>query len=130
VGNPDGLNLEELRRRAWALVKPRVRALRLDASNDFAALTGTDLASGDVRHVVPAAFDGRIATLFVALGERRWGTFDPESRRLEQHDTYKPGDHDLLDLAAVQSLIREATVFAVVPDEVPDGGPVAAIFRY
>jgi hypothetical protein len=130
VGNPDELSLKELHREAWALVKPRVRAIRLEASDSFAALAGTGQASGDVRDVVPAAFGGRIATLFVALGERRWGTFDPESHLLEEHDSHEPGDYDLLDFAAVQSLIRGAAVYAVVPSEVPGGGLVAAVFRF
>jgi hypothetical protein len=130
VGNPDELTIEELHREAWALVKPRVRARRLELSNSFVASAGTAMTSDDVGEVVPAAFDGRLDTLFVALGERRWGTFDARMRRLEQHDTHEPGDYDLLDLAAVQGLIRDATVYAVAPDEVPGGGVVAAIFRY
>jgi hypothetical protein len=102
----------------------------LKASNHFAAIAGTGQASGAVKDVVPAAFDGRIATLFVALGERRWGSFDPQSRLLEEHGSHEPGDYDLLDVAAVQSLIRGATVYTVAPNEVPGGGLVAAVFRF
>jgi hypothetical protein len=130
IGNPDDLSLAELHREAWTIVEPMLQAERMEAAELFANLGGTDRASGDLKEVVLAAFNGRIDTVFVALGEQRWGAVDSESRRFEQHAQRQPGDHDLLDLAAVQSLMRGATVYAVPPDEVPGKGVVAAVFRY
>jgi hypothetical protein len=130
IGNPDDLSLADLHREAWTLVEPMLRAERVEAAELFANLGGTDRASENLREVVLAAFNGRIETVFVALGEQRWGVFDSEERRFEQHAQRQPGDHDLLDLAAVQSLIRGATVYAIPPDEVPGAGAVAAVFRY
>jgi hypothetical protein len=47
------------------------------------------------------------------------------------HESRQPGDQDLLDLAAVQTLAHAGDVYAVTPDEVPDArSPVAAVFRY
>ena len=40
----------------------------------------------------------------------------------------EPGDRDLLDLAATQTLLMGGTVFVV--DDVPGGGEVAAVVRY
>ena len=37
---------------------------------------------------------------------------------------------DLLDLAAVQTLLHGGTIYAVEPEQVPGGGPLAALFRY
>jgi hypothetical protein len=130
IGNPDDLSLADLHREAWALVEPMLRAEPMEAAELYANLGGTDRACENLKEVVLAAFNGRIDTVFVALGEQRWGVLDLESQRFEQHAERQPGDHDLLDHAAVQSLIRGATVYAVPPDEVPGGGAVAAVFRY
>jgi hypothetical protein len=130
VGNPDELSLTHLHREAWASVEPTLRAERAEAAEVFANVSGTDRASENLEEIVLAAIDGRIATLFVALGEQVWGALDSEIRRLEQRAECQPGDHDLLDLAAVQSLMRGATIYAVPPDDVPGAGLVAAVFRY
>jgi hypothetical protein len=130
AGNPDELSLADLHREAWALVEPTFRIERAEAAEVFANLSGTDRASENLEAIVLAAIDGRIATLFVALGEQAWGALDSEMRRLEHHAECQPGDNDLLDLAAAQSLMRGATVYSVPPDEVPGEGLVAAVFRY
>jgi hypothetical protein len=80
--------------------------------------------------VVTAAHDGRVDTLFVALGTRRWGSFDEEARKVEVSDSNGPGTEDLVDLAAIQTLLKGGTVYAVPPDRVPEGSEVAAVYRY
>jgi hypothetical protein len=40
------------------------------------------------------------------------------------------GDEVFLDLATVQALLNSSTVFAVEPEHVPEGKPLAALFRY
>ena len=40
------------------------------------------------------------------------------------------GDEDLLDLAAIQTLLHDGPVYAVEPEQVPGDGPLAALFRY
>jgi hypothetical protein len=52
---------------------------------------------------------------------------------VEVHENHAPGDQDLLDLAAVETLAHAGDVYAVSPDKVPGpeaAGPVAALFRY
>jgi hypothetical protein len=68
--------------------------------------------------------------LFVAVGVQVWGHFEPEQDRVHLHEPPEPGDEDLLDLAAIQSLIKGGTVYAVLPEEVPDQAPLAAVLRY
>jgi len=46
------------------------------------------------------------------------------------HETEEPGDEDLLDVAAIQTVLNSGTVYAVKAEEVPGGGPAAALFRY
>ncbi|MDX2243921.1 MAG: hypothetical protein NW224_24865 [Leptolyngbyaceae cyanobacterium bins.302] len=49
---------------------------------------------------------------------------------LEIHNDAQPGDEDLLNAAAIQTLFHGGTVYAVEPQNVPDDAPVAAVFRY
>jgi len=130
TGNPDGLSAQELHARAWAVVEPEFRRQRQEAIERFGSLKGTGRATGELDEVVPAAVDGRVDTLFVPRGVRRWGSFDADQRRVEHHPEQLTGSEDLLDLAAVHSYLNSGTVYAVSPEEVPDGGQVAAVFRY
>ena len=96
----------------------------------FRAALPAERASGDLEQVVIASADGRVDSLLVAVGVQKWGRFDMANRRVELHDDAAPGDEDLIDLAAILTLERSGSVFAVAPDYMPDHLPVAAVFRY
>jgi hypothetical protein len=132
AGNPDDLQLEELHARAWAHIAPRFAQERAAAVERYQRLTRAQpaLASSYLRAIIPAAHAGRIDTLFVATGQRWWGTFDPVSNVLTLHDAAEPRDSELLDLAAIQTLLHRGTVYAVAPEQMPEMAPLAAIFRY
>jgi hypothetical protein len=49
---------------------------------------------------------------------------------LKVHDDPEPGDAELLDSVAVQTLMHGGTVYSVKVDEIPGDEPVAAVFRY
>lgn len=83
-----------------------------------------------MKEAVSAAYHGRVDVLFVAVGVQVWGHFDPDKDRVSVHNSPEPGDEDLLDLTAVQSLIKGGTVYAVAPEEVPDRAALAAVLRY
>ena len=130
TGNPDTLDPEELHESAWSLVEDHFRAERREAAERLGDLTGTGRAASELDDIVPAAVDGRVDTLWVATGIRRWGRFDEESRTVEHHDEQTPESEDLLDLAAVHTHLNSGKVWAVDSDEVPGKGEAAAIYRY
>jgi hypothetical protein len=129
-GNPEEMSAEALHEAAWKVVEPHFLKARETAAGQYMDLAKTDRASNNLAEVVPAAQFGRVATLFVGLGLQQWGTFDPESNQVQMNRRPKPGDVDLLDLAAAQTLLNDGTVYAVEPREVPGGSQVAAVFRY
>jgi hypothetical protein len=131
-GNPDELSAEELHRKAWELVAPAFQKPQEEAAASYLALRGrgSEQASDDVAAVAAAAHHGRVETLFVAVGVQRWGAFDPASGNAVEHDARQVGDADLLDMAAVTTLTKGGTVYAVEAGAVPGGGDVAAILRY
>ena len=71
-----------------------------------------------------------VVLFFVAIGVQRWGTFNPETHRLHMPPDPAPGDEDLLDFAAVHSFLNGGSVYALRPEEMPDGKVAAALFRY
>lgn len=129
-GNPEGLKPEELHGPAWILVEPVFNTQRERAVARFRELSGTGRTLTDLKKAVSAAHQGRIEILFVPVGLQVWGRFDPDKDRLEMHESPEPGDEDLLDLAAIQTLLKGGTVYAVKPEEIPDQAPLAAIMRY
>lgn len=129
-GNPEALSPEELHDRAWAIVEPHFLKARQDAADRYTQMAGTERASAKLAHVVPAAYHGTIEDLFVAVGVQKWGVFDADTGRVYSHQEPEPGDEDLLDFAAVHTLLRGGTVYAVPPQKVPGHTPLAAVFRY
>jgi hypothetical protein len=131
-GNPDEVSADELQRQAWAIVQPLFVAAQKEAAARCRQLEGEGSAqvSSDLRGVVRAAHYGRVETLFVALGVQCWGSFDPGTGAVQPRREAKPGDEDLLDLAAVQTLLNGGMVYAVEPERVPGEGSIAAVFRY
>ncbi|MGD2215576.1 MAG: hypothetical protein PVJ64_02420 [Gemmatimonadales bacterium] len=131
VGNPDGLSAQELHDKAWSILEPHFARAQARASAKYRELAGTGKTSRDLNDIIPSAYQGRVDSLFVAVGVQQWGAFEANAAELEVHESRQPGDQDLLDLAAVQTLAHAGDVYAVAPNEVPDRlSPVAAVFRY
>lgn len=133
TGNPDDLAARELHDRAWEIVQPYFERSQEEQAAQYRHLKGTGRTADRIEEIVPAAYHGRIGSLFVQVGVQRWGAYEPNNGRVELHDDPSPDAADLLDLAAVQTLLHGGEVYAVEAEEMPDGrdtGPVAAIFRY
>jgi hypothetical protein len=130
AGNPEGLKPEEIQKEAWRLVEPYFMKVQQEATAQYKQLAGSDRASNKIEKIIPAAREGRVDLLFVAVGVQRWGTFDPVTFSIHLHGEPGPGDEDLLDFVALHTLLNGGTVYAVKPEEVPDEAPVAAVFRY
>lgn len=131
-GSPEEMSGEELHARAWEIVEPYYRRDREAAMSRYRQLAGQgdERASNDLHAIVPAAYYQRVDTLFVPFENEVWGTFDPENSRVEIHDEAQPGDEDLLDLAALHTLLNSGTVYVLGSEEMPDAAPAAALFRY
>jgi hypothetical protein len=131
-GNPDELSAEELHRRAWPIVQPIFKGGQTEAVERYWQTSGNNsrLVSTDLHEIVPAAHFERVEVLFVALGIQQWGTFDADTGDVHLRAEAGPGDFDLLDFAAVHTILNGGAVYAVAPQDVPDTGPAAALFRF
>lgn len=130
TGNPEEKKAEELHQSAWELVQPYFQQSQEQAIAEFQELLNGSQASEDIRTIVPAAYQGRVDTLFVALGVQQWGKFDLHSNTIQLHAEAHPNDRDLLDSAALHTLLNGGTVYALEPANMPHKVPLAATFRY
>ena len=117
---------------AWEIVEPRFIEEQKEALEQFKQLHGqkNDLASDDLKAVVKAANFGRVDTLIVPSGVQRWGRYDAQENKVVLETEPKPGNEDLLDLAAARTLFNSGKVFTVQPENMPGDGDLAAIMRY
>lgn len=129
-GNPEYLSAETLREQAWKIVAPHVVQSRKKAQERFESLVHGDQAGDDLHRVVTGASRGRVDTLFVAVDEHAWGTYDLEADALTVCDERHQGREDLMDFAAVRTLANGGTVYALQADDVPGQTGIAAIFRF
>jgi hypothetical protein len=130
TGNPENTKPEKLHAQAWEIVEPLFVREEQQAFEHYMELAGTGRHSSDIKEVVPAAYYGRIEQLFVANGVQQWGSFNPDTSEIDMHPEAELGDEDLLDVAAVQTILNGGTVYVVDRDKVPDKASVAAVFRY
>lgn len=132
TGSPDTLSAKELHKRAWTVLQPYFAKAQSEQEARYHELSGREdeRASNNLVHVVRAAVEGRISTLFVAKDVQVWGVYRAHSHKIHVHLTRQPGDQDLLDVAAVQTFLGGGTVYVVPRDALPGGEHVAAVFRY
>jgi hypothetical protein len=132
IGNPDRLHAAELHKLAWKAMKPIVAKRREDAFRSYQQLAGEgdNRACSDLQAILAAAFQGRVAALFVDTQCEEWGSYDAENGRMVLTPTQQDNSEDLLNLAAVQTYLHDGSVFAVDRKHIPSDSPIAAQLRY
>jgi hypothetical protein len=128
AGNPDQLRAEDLADRARRFVPPSAADAEHAARELF--LAGATATVRTVEQAVIAAAAGQVASIFVPADREYWGRYRPGHRVLEEHDTRGPGDHDLADVAAAETLRHGGLAFVVPESDIPGGGTAAATLRY
>lgn len=128
-GNPQRIAAGALQKRARPIAEEFWSEERRRAADRYHALAGKLLTSCDVREIVPAAYAGKIETLFVSQGVAKWGKFDATSATVELHEQLQPGDEDLVDHAATETLRHRGRLLFMKPAEMPTSTALAAIFK-
>ena len=115
TGNPDDLSDDDLRQRAWPLVRQAIdeqRAEALRRAPGFASAT-------DFRNALPELWDaaraGRIETLYVARGARIWSRTDMAGDKLTLVDAGTAGAKDLVEEMSREVLAHRGRVLAIEP---------------
>jgi Bacterial archaeo-eukaryotic release factor family 3 len=128
-GAPNGLKGGEMHARALAVLDRHRQKVLQGVLAEYNHLAGGGRATNRLKEVVTAAHDGRVNKLIVPDSMEQAGSMDEVTRRVKA----KEGDgeeYDLLNSAAVQTLLHGGHVFVAPNNKMPNGSPLAAIFRY
>lgn len=112
------------------MVRPLFAAAEAQAIEQYYQLANSERASSNLAEIVAAAHYGRVDILFTQLEHQQWGTFNSDTGEVALLDEAEPGADELLDVAAVQTLLNGGTVYSLTADAMPTGEPITAIFRY
>jgi hypothetical protein len=129
AGNADHLSPAELHAKAWPLVQPALAVSRRLSERRLLEAEGAKVASS-LREIVPAAISGRISTLFIDCRRSRWGQYDAASHSVVLHQQREPGDQDLVELAAVETMRNGGEVFDLRPEHEGAGEAAEALLRF
>ena len=129
-GNPDAMSDAELAEAARTVLD-EVYAAELAAIRDRFELRASDeRASTDIATVGRAATYGAVDTVLVDIDVKVPGELDEESGAVTFADDDDAISYGVVDEIARRVLLHGGRVFAVRADDVPGGGPLAAILRY
>ena len=129
-GSPEMLSPEALHERAWKVVQSRFVKSQQEVISQYKQLAGTGRTSRDLREIVPAAVRGRVEKLVIAAGVQAWGVYLSDREAVEMHAKPAADSEDLLDLAAIRTVVNGGKVYQVEPNAVPESAPAVALFRY
>lgn len=129
-GAADGLKGGELHKRALEAVRGFFNAPLKAAQARFEEIGGSARGSSTVKEIVKASIEGRVMELILAEGATYMGNFNESTHDVKGHKQPEAGDEDLLNVAALQTLLHAGQVFVVPAKEVPHGAPAVAVFRY
>lgn len=128
-GAPQSFKPGELYARA-AEVADRAFAAPLDDALQAYEKLGPERRSAEWREVVKASYGGRVAHLFLTEGVKHIGSFDLSTQTVAEHVPPLPEDEDLINAAAVETILHGGLVDIVPREKAPDGTPVSALLRY
>ena len=127
VGSPEELTTSELHQRVKEMIEP-VLARRDDVLFErLATRLGTGLASTDLDELIGATAQGRVSDLLVASTTPRWGR---PTQPTEYLDQWEPGATDFVNGVISEAWRHGARIHRVSPERLPEGSPLAALYRY
>jgi Bacterial archaeo-eukaryotic release factor family 3 len=130
IGAPDGLRGGEMHRRALDALRAQAPEPIARLLETFDKLVGTGHASTHAQDVVKAAYEGRIAYLFVRPDAEYKGNFDEVRQKVKRNSDQPVEPRDLLNDAVIETYRHGGIAFALPADKMPNGVPVASIYRY
>lgn len=128
--NADHLEEAELHRRSWEIVAPHFRKDQDETIDRYHQLADTKRATSRIEELVVASRNSQVDRLVIDREAVAWGKVDESSGSVEVHDQHRPGDEDLLDRVAVETLLHGGMVYTVDASQVPNGACAAAVLRY
>lgn len=125
----------ELREKAFAVAESHLNTAQrkmLERFHRVAYSNGNDPknATREIDKAVIAAFEGRVDALVIPREREVWGEFDERTEEVKRGSTDPSRKRELLDFAAMQTLLHGGELFLVPREGMPPDAEVAALLRY
>lgn len=127
-GAPNGLKGGEMHARAIEALRQHRAAILDQVVTEYNHLVGGGRATNRLKEIVTAAHDGRVVKLIVSDSLEQPGAMDETTYQVTGNNN--GGEYDLLNKAAVETILHAGQVFVAPNKKMPNGSPLAAIFRY
>ncbi len=132
--NAEHLPESQLHTLAWQVAMPHFQGTENRLFHHFKQLRNENspMAVEDLITIITGALQGRVETLFLLNGQTHlWGKLkNTPAPEIELHENQLPGDEDLLEAAALNTIFKGGIVFMIKPEQVIAPSPVAAILRF
>lgn len=128
--HPKDLTPEQLRERAWSMVRPTYIERLAGLLDAFNAAQARQQGTSDLSDAAHAAAQGRIATLLLQAGFRIPGNIDAATGAVSSGDMSDPEVGDMLDDIGELVLRKGGEVVIVPPEGMPTRSGLAAIYRF
>jgi hypothetical protein len=129
-GNPDAMTDAELAEAARTVLDEVYAAELAELRDRFELRSSDERASTDIATVGRAATYGAVDTVLVDIDVKVPGELDEESGAVTFAADDDAVSYGVVDEIARRVLLHGGRVLAVRADDVPGGGPLAAILRY
>ncbi|MFW5867067.1 MAG: hypothetical protein ACOCX2_04580 [Armatimonadota bacterium] len=131
TGSPEHLRPDELREKAWAILEPYLHERVAEAQANYEQAQAYGRATDDMKALVLAARDGRVGAFFGATDCEYWGRVPDTGEDVQMRAEPEKGDYDLIDYAAIRTMLQGGHAYLLEVDQVPgEGKGAAAILRY
>jgi hypothetical protein len=128
-GSPDGLPARELRERALKTVREVFSAPLRKALDWFEQYRGTSRVASKLDEILKAASEGRVSDLILREDAAYLGIWDACAQTILAPRDHS-GQEDLLNRAALETVIRKGQAFAVKASEMPNRMDAFAVLRF
>lgn len=128
----DASNIFEIHEMAWEKMAPTFDQTRKDKISLFLAEQGTGKTAVEIEYILPAAFDGKIETLFCENMADIYGTFKKENGTITLSKG-KENDNSIsiMNVAAIQTFLKGGHVYLLDKEDMPNpNSKVNALYRY
>lgn len=117
---------------AWENIAPTFDQERKDKIADYSAKAGTGKTSVSINEILPAAYGGKIDTLFCENLADIFGTYQIDNNHVKvtQSESFDNGI-SLMNSAAIQTFLNGGQVYLLDKEQMPDpNSKVNALLRY
>jgi len=130
TGNREFENDATLHSQAMEVMQEYFERPRKQALAEYGNKSATNLTSVNLDDIIRAAHYKRIDTLFISRKAQLWGSFDDVKDILTVHASEIAGDDNLIDKAALKTVLAGGKVFVLDETEMPAHRMMAAVMRY